>query len=255
MAKINRTKTKAAIKYAASKDVRSLKRDTLGVLKCDALPVLGSSLKLMKFTELNGVKQLRATTADKAVVESHWAAIEEFVAAHVLFVSDVKGKLSAATRDLEAFDGSAGKDMSVLLDGFCELFDICSSWLGSEFENDFKKIQRFLSKCPSSIQREYADFISPKCTGERIDELSMEWGDFEVLIGNVWVDVSVKENILSEFDLNNSQVDPGGKGEMQRTPPSVSRPQLAIDPVNFRDIDCDTCKKAIAPSSKQVEII
>ena len=66
MAKLNRTKAKAAVKYAASRSMQALQRDTISVQKTGAVPVLDASLKFSKFTEMSGVVQLRATT-DKAV--------------------------------------------------------------------------------------------------------------------------------------------------------------------------------------------
>ena len=214
--------------------------------------MLDASLKLKKFTELSGVVQLQAATC-KDDIDTHWAAIEDFIGTHVMFEADVKGKLAKATENLEAFDASMGGDISDLLDNYCDLFDICTSWFGSEFENNFKKIQRFLHKCPSSVQKEYAEFVSPKYDGMRIDELSMGWGDFDSLIRNAWGSASVKKSILSGFGLDDNQAGSGGKSKVQGMRIHNARPAPAADIANFANIDCDKCKKAFVPSSKQVE--
>ena len=75
----------------------------------------------------------------------------------------------------------------------------CTSWLGSEVEGDFQKIQRFLKKCPESVQNEYADHISQRNSGVRIDELTMQWTDFESLIQTVWESSMIKERVRSGF--------------------------------------------------------
>ena len=80
----------------------------------------------------------------------------------VCHVKDVRIKLDVATAVLDEFCGEGMVDAE-----FNELFDVCSSWLGAEMEGDFKKIQRFLKKCPQSVQAEYAEYISPISTMER----------------------------------------------------------------------------------------
>ena len=77
---------------------------------------------------------------------------------------------------------------------------MCTSWLGSEVEGDFQfKIQRFLKKFPESVQNEYADHISQSNSGVRIDELTMQWTDFESLIQIGWESSMIKEIVRSGF--------------------------------------------------------
>ena len=93
-------------------------------------------------------------------------------------------------------------DAGDMLAGFNNLFDTCTSWLGSPMaiEGDFQKIQRFLKKCPESVQYAYADHISnPKNDGGRINELTMQWAEFEAMIQTVWESSMIKERVRSGF--------------------------------------------------------
>ena len=102
-------------------------------------------------------------------------------------MKDVKKKLEDAMKVLvnDAFSGKLLDDVGDMLAAFNDLFDVCTSWLDSEVEGEFQKIQRFLKKCPESVQNEYADYISQRNSGVRIDELTMQWTDFESLIQTV----------------------------------------------------------------------
>ena len=84
---------------------------------------------------------------------------------------------------------------------YCRLFDVCTSWFGSDVENDFDKIQRFLKKCSVDVQMEYAEFISKPQDGVRIAEISMEWDEFESFIHSVWESSSVKLQIQAGFGI------------------------------------------------------
>ena len=59
---------------------------------------------------------------------------------------DIKGKLTAATESLDAFCGDQFNAAGVMLARYNVLFDVCTSLLGSPFEGDYKKNQRFLEK-------------------------------------------------------------------------------------------------------------
>jgi hypothetical protein len=202
MGKVNRNKATAATKYGGSKSIKQLTRDAQIAKKSSSVPVMELSMKKEKFTDLLGIKLLRETT-DREQVAAHWDAIEEFVGAIVFFVSDVKGKLAAATQNVEMFrfEDKRMDDIDEVICEFDELFDICTSWLGSEFEGEYQKIQRFLKKCPAAVQEEYALFISPKLDGERVDELTMNWAEFCNLIKKVWESSFLKKNIRAEFGL------------------------------------------------------
>jgi len=261
MGKINRNKATAAVKYAGSKSVNQLTRDTQIAKKSGSVPVMGSSMKKEKFTELPGIKLLQDTT-DREQVAAHWTAIEEFVGAIVFFVSDVKGKLAAATKNVEMFhfDNKRMDDINEVICEFDELFDICTSWLGSEFEGEYQKIQRFLKKCPAAVQEEYALFISPKLDGERIDELTMNWAEFCSLIRKVWESSFFKMNIRAEFGLQdgstnfteNQQTGRVADRDRQQMRVVTERPS-DVDGDDFKLINCVDCKSGFVPSLKQVQ--
>ena len=63
-------------------------------------------------------------------------------------MKDVRFKLQAAVVKLDAFSGKLLPDADTMLGSFNELFDVCSSWMGAEIENECAKIQRFLKKVP-----------------------------------------------------------------------------------------------------------
>ena len=151
MSRINEVKAKAAVKFAGSKPLRSLLKLIPTIEKSGAIPVIDESFKLLTLTELSGVRELLATDAP-AGIEEHWLAIEEVVAAAVCYVKNTKAKLVVATKNLDDFCGHV--DLDEMLAQFEELFDICTSWLGSAIELDYKKIQRFLAKCPPMVQAE-----------------------------------------------------------------------------------------------------
>ena len=109
-----------------------------------------------------------------ADIEGHWSAIEEFIATVVCYVKNTKSKLVVANKNLDDFCGKNITDPDEMIAQFEELFDICTSWLGSAVEIDHTKMQRFLLKCPSMVQAEYADYISAKYDGEVIDELTFD---------------------------------------------------------------------------------
>ena len=70
----------------------------------------------------------------------------------VCHVKDVKRKLEDVMKALDAFSGELMDDADDMLAAFNDLFDVCTSWLGSEVEGDFQKTQRFLKKCPESVK-------------------------------------------------------------------------------------------------------
>ena len=175
---------------------------------------------------------------------------------------DVQGKLTAAIKSLDAFCGNQFTDAGVMLARYNVLFDVCTSWLGSPFEGDYKKNQRFLEKCPSMVQEEYAVCIAPRYDGVRIDVLSMSWSEFETLIQSVWDAASVKNDVRSALGLTQEKPDPGSsqpKRQSYRHPPAaaIEAPILNAPPAEgahmFKDIVCVQCQKSFVPSSRQVE--
>ena len=142
MGRFNAEKTRAAIKYAGSRSMRSLQRDISVVNKSGSVPVLEMKFKEMVLTDMPGYAEL-LVTVDKAVVEEHWKALEDFVVGSVCFIKDVKKKLEEATADLEKFCGKDMEDAGDMLAAYNSLFDVCTSWLGTAIEGEFQKIQRF----------------------------------------------------------------------------------------------------------------
>jgi hypothetical protein len=250
-------KTRAAVKYAGSKFKIPLLKVTPSVAKSGSVPVLDEAFKLFVLSDLPGIAQLLSTT-DKGEVEDHWRVLEEFVVAAVCHIKDVKKKLVQATADLDAFSGKQMDDAGEMLAAFNRLFDVCTSWLGTAVEGDFQKIQRFLKVCPGSVQDEYADSISPKYDGVRIDELSMQWTEFETLIQTVWESSLIKKSVRSGFGRSEEIVVP----DACDLPPSYAAaaasrapPARATEPVvdHFKKIDCRKCEKPFSPSMKQFQ--
>ena len=257
MGKINPDKTRAAVKYAGCRFKRELLREVTSVSKSGEVPVLDMSFKMMVLSDLPGIAELLSTT-NKAAVDEHWKVLEDFVVGSMCVIKDVKKKLETATAVLEEYCGKQMADAGNMLAAFNNLFDICTSWLGSPIEGDFQKIQRFLKKCPESVQYAYADHISnPKNDGVRIDELSMHWAEFESMIQTVWESSMIKERVRSGFS---EIVVP----KTYDLPPSYAAaaasarpvpPARAAEPVieHVGKIDCDECAKSFSPSMRQIQ--
>ena len=261
---ISDTRAKAAVKFAGSRVLKQLLRDTPSAVKSGSIPALDESLKLMSFYELPGSAELLGRSGPLDI-EEHWAAIESFVAASVCYVRNVKGKLAAAIESLDALCGDKFTDAGAMLARYNVLFDVCTSWLGTPFEGDYKKNQRFLEKCPAMVQEEYAVCIAPKYDGVSVDELTMCWSEFETLITRVWDAASVKNDVRSALGLIQEYVEKPDSGSGQPKGQSYRRPAAAaigapiVSPLptegadKFKDIVCVECQKSFIPSSRQVE--
>ena len=256
---ISETRAKAAVKYAGTRIMRQLLRDITSVEKSGSVPALDESLKLKSYYELPGSAELIGRS-DPLMIEEHWAAIEAFVGATVCYVRDVKGKLSAAIKNLEAFCGDQIADAGVMLAHYNKLFDVCTSWLGSPFEGPYLKIQRFLEKCPSVVQEEYAVFVSPKYEGVRIDVLTMCWSEFEALIQSVWDAALIKSDVRSALGLGCEKPAPESnppKRQSYRPDAAAAAetvsPARAGAPIVDKDINCVQCEKSFVPSFRQKE--
>ena len=261
MGRINPVKSRAAVKYASCRFKRELLREIPTVSKSGSVPVLGSAFKLMVLTDLPGITELLSTT-DATDIESHWKALEEFVLGSVGHIKDVKSKLASAQKELDSFSGSQMTDVDEMLAVFNELFDVCTSWLGVEVEGDYKRIQRFVQKCPRSVQMEYADLIARDHVAR--DELTMEWSEFEGIIQSAWQSSSVKENIRAGFDLEDEQWKVAGQETKRKhlpARPAAAAANESATPVlmagtnseNYKEISCKDCKKPFFPSLKQVD--
>jgi len=259
---ISETRAKAAVKFAGSRSMRQLQRDTPMAEKSGSVPALDESLKLETYYKLPGSAELLGRS-QPLEIEEHWAAIESFVAASVCYVRDAKGQLAAAMNDLEAFCGDGFTDAGVMLARYNELFDVCTSWLGVPFEGHYKKNQRFLEKCPAMVQEEYAAYISPKYDGVRINEMTMDWSEFETLIQTVWDAALIKNDIRSAFGLVKEQPDPVDSQSRRQSfrPPVADNASAAAPPRvptdgsadHFKEIICVQCEKPFVPSFRQVE--
>ena len=159
MGKINPVKTRVAVKYASCRFKRELLREIPYVNKSGSVPVWDAAMKLMVLTDLPGIAELMSTT-DVPDIESHWKVLEDFVLGSVGHIKDVKSKLASAQKELDSFSGSQMTDADEMLATFNELFDVCTSWLGVEVEGCYKRIQRFVQKCPRLVQMEYAIHIA-----------------------------------------------------------------------------------------------
>ena len=197
-ARISVTKVKAAIKFAGSRTLVSLLAAVPGIEKSGIIPALESDFKLMKFTDLPGITELRDKTA-QIEIEEHWSAIDSFVDAVVYFAGDEKKKLSDSQDDLDNFTGIDYTDSTQILADYGSLFDICTSWFGSAVLNDYEKIQRFLTRCPGIVQLQYAKYISVPHDGIRIDELEMAWDEFENILHEVWVSAFTEQQVRLQF--------------------------------------------------------
>ena len=82
---ISDTRAKAAVKFAGSRVLRQLLRDTPSAEKSGSVPALDESLKLMSFYELPGSAELLGRSGPQEI-EEHWAVVESFVAASVCYV-------------------------------------------------------------------------------------------------------------------------------------------------------------------------
>ena len=76
------------------------------------------------------------------------------------------------------------------------------------------------------MEAEYASHISAVYDGVRIDELTLEWADFEGVIGTVWESSSVKAVVRAGLGLGRSE-----EGQRISTPRSgpkeIKRPAAA----------------------------
>ena len=70
----NGTRAKAAVKFAGSRVLKQLLRDTLSAVKSGSVPALDESMKLMSFYELPGSAELLGRSGPLEM-EEHWAAI------------------------------------------------------------------------------------------------------------------------------------------------------------------------------------
>ena len=155
---------------------------------------------------------------------------------------------------LAELKGADCEDVEEMLAEFNRRFDACSSWLGSEVEVDYEKVQMFVGKCSSSVKIEYADFISPKYNGEGVDEMTIEWGEFEELIRKVWKAAVMKSQIRDELGVG---VDAGTVPDVKKTKqtrkaPAAPKEESKPIAVGFVKIDCVECKKKFSPSSLQI---
>ena len=259
MAELNQVKVKAAVKYAGSRFVRELVREIPAASKSGSVPVLTSEFKVLVLSDLPGIAEL-LSTRDKTAVESHWRALEDFVSGVVCHVKDVRSKLQAAVVKLDAFSGKLMPDADTMLGSFNELFDVCSSWLGVAIENDYVKIQRFLKKVPESVKAEYAFHISAVHDGVRIDELTLEWEDFEGVIGTVWESSSVKAAVRAGLGLGRSEEEqkisaPRSRPRENQRPAAAAAESADSTPLSRApsEVDCRDCKASFVPSRKQTE--
>jgi len=260
MAELNSVKVKAAVKYAGSRFVRELVREIPAASKSGSVPVLASEFKVLVLSDLPGIAEL-LSTREKTDAESHWKALEDFVSGVVCHVKDVRSKLQAAVVKLDAFSGKLSPDADTMLGSFNEQFDVCSSWLGAAIENDYAKIQRFLKKVPESVKAEYATHISAIYDGVRIDELTMEWADFEGIIGTVWESSSLKAAVRAGLGLG--RLSDEKNSTPKSAPREFKRPAAAAADAEGADstpqsrapseIDCRVCKVSFVPSRKQAE--
>ena len=127
-----------------------MSRDTPSVEKTGSVPALDKSLKIKSYYQLPGSAELLGRSGPTKI-EERWAAMENFVAASVCFWRDTRGKFTAATESLGAFCGDRFTDAGVMLARDNVLFHVCTSLLGSPFEGDYKKNQRFLKECPPMV--------------------------------------------------------------------------------------------------------
>ena len=258
MRDINQVKVRAAVKYAGSLELKELLEAVPETEGSGVVSVVSSSMKLKTMTELPGIVQLMKHT-DGDAADNHWAGIEALVNAAMFYVKDVKLKLCEAKQKLESFDGSVYEDSNDMVAEYCRLFDVCTSWFGSDVENDFDKIQRFLKKCSVDVQMEYAEFISKPQDGVRIAEISMEWDEFESFIHSVWESSSVKLQIQAGFGiLGDRDVNGSGRKKVENAGAQNSRRGTApkddgLDPkdVAAMSIDCIKCKLKFVCSVKQ----
>ena len=224
-ARVNVTKVKSAVKFSGSKTLVSLLEAVPAAEKNGVVPALNSEFKLMKLTDLPGIRELLDRT-DQTEIEKHWLAIDTFTDAVVFFVGDRKKKLSDSKAALDNFDGAGYTDCTEMLAVYGALFDVCTSWFGSAVQNDFDKVQRFLIKCPGLVQIQYAKHISTPHDGIRIDELEMAWDEFENILHEVWISAFTERQLQLQFGLV------GGLADSQRTRTPARRALPATVPKN-----------------------
>jgi hypothetical protein len=253
METMSASKTRSAVKFAASVDCRVLKRAVPAALADGSVPSVGDEEKVKTLTDLMGVKQLQSWQTE-AEIEEHWGIIESVISAVVCLEKNVKKKLSEAKRKLEEFNATVHADVGEAIAKYETLFDACTSWLGTVIEGDYNKIQRFLSKCSGGILKEYAEFVSPTFDGHAVDELTMEWDEFTAMIKKVWNSVEMKDSIRVGFgwvELDNNAVIK--QPRMLALPvPAVERDDAGLTDGRPGVINCSKCQKIFFPSATQV---
>ena len=78
---------------------------------------------------------------------------------------------------------------------------------------------------PESVKAEYASHISAVYDGVRIDELTLEWADFEGVIGTVWESSSVKAAVWAGLGL--SRLEEEQKNSTPRSAPKEFKRPVA----------------------------
>ena len=253
MAEISPAKAKAAVKFVASKDCKSLRRAVPVALKSGSVPVVDVEMKSKPLTQLPGIKQLLGLK-DEKLIEEQWNVIESFVLCVVGHVKDLKHKLKVAKEELAEVKGVDYDEIEEMLADFNQRFDACNSWLGAEFEVTYEKVQRFVGKCPPSVKFEYAEFVSPSAAGGGVDEMAIEWEDFEQLIRKVWDAAFMKSRIRDELGVSiGEKFVPDVRKTVRRAPATADTPVHPPSAAGFVSIVCKTCEKSFVPSTKQVE--
>ena len=255
MAEISPAKAKAAVNLVASKDSKSLQRAVPVALKSGSVPVVEVEMKSKPLTQLPGIKQLLGLKDEKSI-EEHWDVIESFVLCVVGHVKDLKHKLKVAKQELSEVKGIEYDEIEDMLADFNAKFDACNSWLGAEFEVTYEKVQRFVSKCPPSVKIEYAEFVSPSAAGGGVDEMKIDWEDFEELIRKVWDAALIKSRIREELGVGiDKKLVPYVMKAVRRAPAAadIDTPMHPPSTDGFAPIVCKTCEKSFMPSTRQVE--
>ena len=112
-----------------------------------------------------------------------------------------------------------------------------------------------MTKCPPSVKIEYAEFVSPSAAGGGVDEMAIDWEDFEELIRKVWDAAFTKSRIRDELGVGTDDKSvPDVKKTVRRAPAAADTPMHPPSTTGFVSIVCKTCEKSFVPSIKQVEI-
>ena len=104
----------------------------------------------------------------------------DFVLSRVSYVPDKLARFDISRAKYNAFSGITYTDCDLLFADEERMFQVCSSWKGNVFLDDYDRAERFIAICPDIVRSEYAENI--------VDINLLGWPGFKAHLRNVWTD-------------------------------------------------------------------